>query len=52
MGTWNNRLVNRTLVPLRIKQRYQHQIYEYLKDFKDKTKKINEFDDYLEKNRM
>jgi len=43
MNCWNNRLLKNSLSPLRTKQRYQSQIYDYyLRESKNRKKTMEE----------
>lgn len=41
MASWNNRLLNRTLSSLKTRQRYQYQLYDYLRTIKNKPQYLN-----------
>lgn len=43
MITWNNRVMNRALAPVKTKQRYQHQLYEFIENYNHKLRKLEDF---------
>jgi len=45
MATWSCKLANRYLEPLKTKNRYKNQLYEFLRDYKDKQKRIGDIID-------
>ena len=43
MLMWNNKVLNRAMNSLRTRQRYQHQIHEFLNSTKQQKKFVDDF---------